>query len=954
VGCLRERWVRVQKVLRPFFGESAKWDCLPGFSTDGVKNGATAFERPCLEHGNFGKSSPDKCVDINFCLGNPCTSNGVCTDLGAGKVDPGYSCECAEGYEIKQKPDGSPTCTEDDCHGNPCGDGGTCTDLSKKAKIEGAYACECELGYELVETKPNEPTCVRIKCGNLPTKIQNVLMAGDLPDVVIETWNKNPSDKNKGVPIMKAGDSAKYTCAKGYSTDAKYTKESQDFTIRCEDTGLFNRPITGDSECIPIKCDNWQRPMVPYATTETPSEGFYEYGDVIVFKCVDGYTTDGKVGGPKTFDIRCTADSSFSPVHDSCLPVSCPVPKIDDSKPSSGFEPVKFGTRVRYNCAEGYIAEGTKKKKRFSGTCGAEGTIEFAKASKCVPIECGTPEAQPSAELFLPGNNVFLASLNSSVSSRGLFNKVAPGLVQTHGDLVPFPKGRVLTTVCAPVVVQCNSGFTIGGISGGVTTYSIECQSSGELVAMSGNVKMYEVCDQPKFQVSGVVTDAQSASIFLSNTEVKFTLNGEVVATATSSYSGRYTAAMPAGTYVVEASKNGYITYKTEIVVISSIAAGGAGDIALSKVLPEGEWRVTLNWAAHSRDLDSHTYMGKNAKDLVYFGRKTRRDSTTGISVTLDRDDVNGYGPETTTFKGIGDCTVKSNCLVKFMVDNYTPKDKDIGLSEGIITLYRGSSTVKKYTLPVAAGSARIWPIFTLDAAKDTQQVLSDGDQIYGPTLAPPPISDSDRKNVGGNLDGPGCVKLDKFQLLAGFKASSFNGLNRIQEVSYATVEDSTSMECQEVDWFESSSEWTGDGGFSSCPTGLYLAGFCRVGSRYDNTRGPKQITKGYCCKPKELPEEWGMCHNAPLFADLGWSQCSPSEKGRQTVMVGLQMKYGNLPGDESLKALSQAKCCELVGGGMIVNPQGTGDDNGDGGGYYGGDEDYMSYFLQGMDEGAW
>merc|ERR1719215_737431 len=44
-----------------------------------------------------------------------------------------------------------------------------------------------------------------------------------------------------------------------------------------------------------------------------------------------------------------------------------------------------------------------------------------------------------------------------------------------------------------------------------------------------------------KFQVSGVVTDAQSASIFLSNTEVKFTLNGEVVATATSSYSGRYT-----------------------------------------------------------------------------------------------------------------------------------------------------------------------------------------------------------------------------------------------------------------------------------------------------------------------------------------------------------------------------------------------------------------------------
>jgi len=340
----------------------------------------------------------------------------------------------------------------------------------------------------------------------------------------------------------------------------------------------------------------------------------------------------------------------------------------------------------------------------------------------------------------------------------------------------------------------------------------------------------------------------------------------------------------------------------------------------------------------------------------VYFGRKTRRDSSTGISATLDRDDVNGYGPETTTFKGIGKCTKKSNCLVKFMVDNYTPKDKDIGLSECIITLYRGSSTVKKYTLPVAAGSARIWPIFTLDSAKDTQQVLSDGDQIYGPVLGAPPIKDSNRKNVGGGMDGPGCVKLEssQFQLLAGFKASSFDGLNRIQELSYATVEDSTKMECQEVDWFESESGWSGDGGFSTCPTGSYLAGFCRVGSRYDDTRGPKQITKGYCCKPKELADEWGACHNAPLFEEVGWSQCSPSEEGRQTVMVGLQMKYGSLPGDQSLKALSQAKCCELLGGGMIPNPKGTGDDDGDGGGYDDNGSGGYEYFLDQMDAGSW
>jgi len=120
-----------------FFKETATWNCLPGFSTDGFKGGDADFSRACLDHGNFGQSSPDSCMDIDFCLGNPCTSNGVCTDLGKGKIEPGYSCKCNDGYEIKQKPDGSDTCSEDDCAGSPCGTGGTCEDLSKVAKKRG-------------------------------------------------------------------------------------------------------------------------------------------------------------------------------------------------------------------------------------------------------------------------------------------------------------------------------------------------------------------------------------------------------------------------------------------------------------------------------------------------------------------------------------------------------------------------------------------------------------------------------------------------------------------------------------------------------------------------------------------------------------------------------------------------------------------------------------------------
>lgn len=484
----------------------------------------------------------------------------------------------------------------------------------------------------------------------------------------------------------------------------------------------------------------------------------------------------------------------------------------------------------------------------------------------------------------------------------------------------------------------------------------LSAKKTGKLVAMTGNSKVYQTCDAPKFQVQGYVTDAQSANIFLEDADVTFSVNGSVVGRATTNYRGKYSALLPAGTYTITVSKNGYIDYEAEITVITAISAGGAGDAALSKVLAEGEWRVTLTWAAHSEDLDSHTYLGKNAKSLVYWqDRGPYTDPATQMSAKLDRDDVDGFGPETTTFKGIGTCTMKEHCLVKFLVDNYTPKDKDIGASEAIITLYQGSRTVKRYELPTAAGAARIWPIFTLDSATNAHKVLYDGDQVYGPALAP--LSDSDRANWGGALDTEGCVDLDPKQLLVGFKASSFNGLNRIQEASFANVEDTASWKCEEVDWFESDSNFGGDGGFSSCPAGYYLTGLCRTGSRMDDVRGPKQIVKGKCCKPEEVAEEWGKCHNTPLFKEVGWSECGTSDDGLQTVMVGLQMKYGSLPSDQSLKALATAKCCELVGGGLMPNPNPVGQDDGGSYGGGGGDGDWDSDWDDwgGSDgDGAW
>ena len=118
------------RVTEVFYGGRAEWQCKEGYSVDGTSLGSTSFEKQCQASGDFGTSAPHDCEDVDLCVGDPCTANGVCKDLGAGVVNPGYACECYDGFKLSEDADGKPTCSEDHCHGDPCGRGGTCTDYS--------------------------------------------------------------------------------------------------------------------------------------------------------------------------------------------------------------------------------------------------------------------------------------------------------------------------------------------------------------------------------------------------------------------------------------------------------------------------------------------------------------------------------------------------------------------------------------------------------------------------------------------------------------------------------------------------------------------------------------------------------------------------------------------------------------------------------------------------------
>jgi len=299
------------------------------------------------------------------------------------------------------------------------------------------------------------------------------------------------------------------------------------------------------------------------------------------------------------------------------------------------------------------------------------------------------------------------------------------------------------------MLVVCNEGFTLGGMVGADTEYNIRCESTGRFTRAT------DQCREPRVSVEGEVTDAQSASKKLSGVTVKFYKRNEVVGTTTSDWSGRFSSLVPTGDIRITGEKDGYIEQSLVVHVGGQIRKGQGADLALSKEMPAGSWRVVLTWAEHSRDLDSHTYFGNNRDKHVYYPSSAREKSAYGVDVVLDRDDTDGFGPETTTFSNVGQCTAgKTKCLLVFKVKNYTPQDGELCESEGVVTVYVGNSVAAKYQIEPGCGvtSNDYLAIFTLDASKDGYSSIQDvarltaGDTAPAPAPSPPPSSSYHRR----------------------------------------------------------------------------------------------------------------------------------------------------------------------------------------------------------------
>ena len=159
------------------------------------------------------------------------------------------------------------------------------------------------------------------------------------------------------------------------------------------------------------------------------------------------------------------------------------------------------------------------------------------------------------------------------------------------------------------------------------------------------------------------------------------------------------------GTYYFLFGKDGYINTKYQFEIIAGTIFFNR--FSVSPVIKLGDTRIVLDWGATPRDLDAHL-VKMDAYHISFRNMIKSEDGT----VVLDRDDRDGFGPETITINNLD-----ANGTYSFYVHDYTNQAnttaRDLSQSKAVVRVYSNSGLVKEYR--VNPGSTGVlWNVFTI------------------------------------------------------------------------------------------------------------------------------------------------------------------------------------------------------------------------------------------------
>jgi hypothetical protein len=165
--------------------------------------------------------------------------------------------------------------------------------------------------------------------------------------------------------------------------------------------------------------------------------------------------------------------------------------------------------------------------------------------------------------------------------------------------------------------------------------------------------------------------------------------------------------------YTLEFSRRGFITSRIEFEVINNNVYNGR--FSISPVMQGDYMRIVLDWGERPADIDLHL-VKEGSYHVSYWDMHSSADG----SVTLDRDDRDGFGPETITIM-----VTDLRAVYQIYVHDYTNKDRasssDLSRSGAAVRVYDRDGLVRSFYVP-ANRPGVLWEVFKIVGGEIREQ----------------------------------------------------------------------------------------------------------------------------------------------------------------------------------------------------------------------------------------
>jgi hypothetical protein len=358
------------------YPQTVPYTCNAGYSLvandDPMNRASINWAASCNADGTF---STEECVDIDDCLVRTCGHLGdffKCYNILPPTADPmeNFECKCAEGYEEIVYPDRKTCQNINDCPvDNICGGEGTHGSLRGTCQdLLIGYTCNCAEGYEMthMSNPKTNVTCTPVSCGDLLDKPHSDVKSPKPSELHFET---NPWT---------------YRCQDGYSLNAVYGGE-REMVVSCQSSGQTSEL----PECLAVSCGAF----VSRANADaSPQQDELFYPDKLTYTCEEGFSTNAKADGSKTFEVQCNTNGTQSGFK-QCPPVECGTfPRQDHDQNPNDQTVYTYTQSIMVQCATGYSTDRTAPQSAppnsatYVRTCQSNG--HFTDQEDCKAVQC--------------------------------------------------------------------------------------------------------------------------------------------------------------------------------------------------------------------------------------------------------------------------------------------------------------------------------------------------------------------------------------------------------------------------------------------------------------------------------------------------------------------------------------------------------------------------------------